>query len=175
MKVMKNIIFTMILLVSFLGLTAQEDSDKSRKEKKAEKEAQKIKKIKKLLDEETFVFNATHALPMGGGSKYLNYDYDVVVNKDTVISYLPFYGVAYHVEYGARQSAFDFMQPIEKYNMEKDKDGYLVDLEIDNGMDHLNYTFRISKLGYATLHVSSTHRQSITYHGNINELEQEKE
>lgn len=173
---MKNIVITMILLVAFLGsTTAQDNSRKSRKERKAEKEAKKIEQIKKLLEDKTFVFKATHALPLGGGSKYLNYSYDVTVKKDTVNSYLPFYGVAYRVEYGARKSGFDFIQPLEKYEMEKEKDGYVVDLEMDNGMDHLNYTFHISEVGYATLHVTSTNRQSITYYGTIEPIEEKEE
>ena len=172
---MKNIIFTLILLVGFVSVNAQDNSRKSKKERKAEEKAQKKEEIKQLLNDKTFVFNATHALPMGGGSKYLNYDYDVMVKNDTVISYLPFYGVAYHVEYGARNLGFDFMQPLEEYKTEKKDDGYVVDFEVDNGMDHLNYTFHISEMGYATLHVSSTHRQSITYYGNIDKLEEKEE
>lgn len=172
---MKNIIFTMILLVGFFTVNAQDDSRKSRKERKAEKKAQKMEEVKNALNDKNFVFSATHALPMGGGSKYLNYDYDVVVKNDTVISYLPFYGVAYHVEYGARNLGFDFTQPMEEYEMEKEDDGYVVDFEVDNGMDHLNYTFHISEMGYATLHVSSTHRQSISYYGNVDKVEEKEE
>ncbi len=88
---------------------------------------------------------------MGGGSKYLNYQYDVEVNGDTINSYLPFYGVAYHVDYGSTKSAFDFEKPVENYNFEKEKNGYRVDLEAQNGMDHVNFTFHISELGFTTL------------------------
>lgn len=169
---MKNIVFALILLFGFLSVNAQDSSKKSRKERKAEKKEQKMEEIKQLLNDETFMFTATHALPMGGGSKYLNYDYDVVVKNDTIVSYLPFYGVAYHVEYGTRDLGFDFTQPLEEYKMEKDDDGYMIDFEVDNGMDHLNYTFHVSEMGNATLHVSSTHRQSITYYGNIDGIEE---
>ena len=73
----------MILLVGFFSVNAQNDSRKSRKERKAEKKAQKMEEVKNALNDKNFVFNATHALPMGGGSKYLNYDYDVVVKNDS--------------------------------------------------------------------------------------------
>ncbi len=170
---MKNILFTMILLVAFFTASAQ-DSGKTRKERKAEKEAKQAEQVKNLLNDKAFVFNATHALPMGGGSMYLNYDYDVKVENDTVTSYLPFFGVAYHADYGQRKSPFDFTQPLDDYKMEKEKDGYLVDFELSNGIDHLNYTFHISKLGFATLHVTSTNRQSISYYGTIDEIEKEE-
>ena len=161
----------MILLVSFLSVNAQDTAKKSRKERKAEKEAKKIEKIKHLINSKTFVFDATHVMPMGGGTKYLNYDYDVKIEKDTVDSYLPFYGVAYYTDYNPTHSAFDFKKPVEEYKMEKEKDGYMIDIATRNGMDHINYTFHISELGFATLHVTSTNRQSISYYGTINEIE----
>lgn len=170
---MKNIALILVLLFSIVQLNAQVNERKTRKEKKAEREAIQKEKINNLLHNKTFVFTATHALPMSGGSRYLNYDYDVVVNKDSVNSYLPFFGVAYRVEYGARNSAFEFYLPLEEYELKKEKDGYVVDFEVDKDMDHLNYTFRVSELGNATLHVSSTNRQSITYYGEITEIQEE--
>jgi len=171
---MKNIIFISVLLFSFLAVNAQEHSEKSRKDRKAEKEAKKAEQIKTLLDDKFFVFNATHMMPMGGGSKYLNYDYDVTVKNDTVVSYLPFFGRAYHVEYGARNLGFDFTQPIEEYKKEKKDDGYLVELKVKNGMDQVNFSFHISELGYTTLNVNSTNRQAISYYGMIDKIEKDE-
>ena len=171
---MKNIIFLLIFLIPPLIVNAQEDSQKSRKEKKAEKEAKKAEKVKNLLNDKTFVFNATHMMPMGGGSMYLNYDYDVTVKNDTVVSYLPYFGRAYHVEYGARNLGFDFTQPVEEYKMEKKDDGYIVEFKVKNGMDVVNFTFHISELGYTTLNVNSTHRQAISYYGMIDEIEKKE-
>ena len=172
---MKNIFFILSFLVAFMVSTAQTDDKKSRKERKEEKKTQKMEMVKKAIDNKTYVFNATHVLPLGGGSKYLNYDYDVTINQDTVTSYLPFFGVAYRVEYGSTDLAFDFKLPIEEYRMEKEKDGYTVELEADKGMDNLNYSFHISDVGFATLHVTSTNRQSITYYGTIQEISKEEE
>jgi hypothetical protein len=171
---MKNIILISVLLISVMMVNAQDDSQKTRKERKAEKEAKKAEKIKSLLDDKAFVFNATHVLPMGGGSKYLNYDYDVTIQHDTVVSYLPFYGRAYHVEYGGRNLGFDFTQPLEEYKMEMEDDGYMVEVEVENGMDQIDLTFHISALGYTTLNVTSTNRQAISYYGMIDEIKKEE-
>lgn len=171
---MKNIIFTVILLLSVAVVNAQNDTQKTRKERKAEKEAKKAEKVKTLLESKTFVFNATHMLPMGGGSKYLNYDYHVTIKNDTVVSYLPFFGRAYHVEYGARNLGFNFTRPVEEYKMEKEEDGYLVEVEAENGMDRIYFTFHISKLGYTTLNVTSTNRQAISYYVMIEEIKKDE-
>jgi len=170
---MKQIILTTFLLFSVLTYTGAQEPQKTRKERRAEKQEQKMNEVKNLLESKEFVFNATHALPMGGGSVYLNYSYDVEVKNDTVDSYLPFYGVAYRLDYGGRDAGFNFTKPAEEYTFEKEEKGYRVEFEIDKGMDNLNYTFHISDLGYATLNVISTNRQAISYYGRIEAPEEE--
>ncbi|MFW5755947.1 MAG: DUF4251 domain-containing protein [Tangfeifania sp.] len=170
---MKRIILTAFLLFPFLTYIHAQETQKTRKERRAEKQEQRMKEVKNLLESKEFVFNATHALPMGGGSVYLNYSYDVEVKGDTVDSYLPFYGVAYRLEYGGRDAGFDFTKPAEEYTFEKEEKGYKVEFEIDKGNDNLNYTFHISNLGYATLNVISTNRQGISYYGRIEAPDEE--
>lgn len=168
---MKNVIFILVLLISFLSINAQDVTKKSRKEIRAERQVQKIKEIRSLLENKTFVFNATHTSPMSGGSIDLSYYFDVKIKGDTVFSYLPFYGVAYRVDYGSRNSPFDFVKPIEKFSSKKDENGYQITFEASNGNDHINFTFQISDLGFATLNVTSTNRQFISFYGTIDEIE----
>ena len=132
-----------------------------------------MEEVKNLLESREYMFNATHAMPMGGGSIYLNYSYDVEIKGDTVTSYLPFYGEAYRLDYGGRDAAFDFTEPVEEYTFRKEKNGYKVEFDIDKGMDRINYNFHISELGYATLHVISTNRQAISYYGRIEDVKNE--
>ena len=165
---MKKIIFiSSILFAAFFVSNAQEQEQKSRKEIRKEREAKRIEEVRELINDSTFVFNATHAMPLGGGSIHLNYSFDAEINKDTIVSYLPFYGVAYRPDYGGRNSAFDFTQPIENYKFEKDKNGYMVTFEVKNKMDHLDFTFHISELGYANLNIISTNRQAMSFYGTI--------
>lgn len=164
---MKNIIFTGIFLLAFIITATAQEEQKSRKERREEKQEQKRIEIKNLLENRTFVFEPTHAMPLGGGSIFLSYSFDAEIKGDTLMSYLPFYGVAYRVEYGARNSAFDFTQPIEEFNLEEISNGYRVNLEVKNKMDYLTYNFQISELGYATLNITSTNRQAISFYGQI--------
>lgn len=166
---MKKLLIILILLIPLVSVNAQET--KSRKEKRAEKEMQKKEEIKKLIDDRSFVFNASHALPMGGSSINLNYYFNVKIDGDSIQSYLPFYGVAYTAEYGSRNSPLDFGTSIEDYSVEKDKNGYQIQFDVKNGNDYLNYTFRISELGFASLNVTSTNRQSISFTGKIEPVE----
>lgn len=165
---MKKLVLIPFLLFAAIFISnGQEPDKKSRKEIRKEREADRMEQVKNLLEKKTFVFNATHAMPLGGGSIHLNYSFDAQINKDTIVSYLPFYGVAYHAEYGGRNSAFDFTQPIENYKLEKDNDGYMITFEAKNKMDHLDFTFYVSELGYATLNIISTNRQAMSYYGTI--------
>lgn len=170
---MKRIILITFLLFSFLIYINAQEPQKTRKERRAEKQEQRMDEVKNLLESKEFVFNATHALPMGGGSKYLNYSYDVEIKGDTISSYLPFFGVAYRLDYGGRNAAFHFTEPAEEYTMENEENGYRIEFEIDKGMDNLNFNFHISELGYATLNVISTNRQAISYYGRIDSIEEE--
>jgi hypothetical protein len=170
---MKRIILTALLFTFlFPDLFAQEPG-KSRKERREERQEKRKEEVKNLIENKTFVFTPTHAMPLGGGSIQLSYSFEAEVKGDSVFSYLPFYGVAYHVEYGSRNSPFDFELPVENYEMEKDGDGYHVTLEVKNKMDYITYSFHISDLGYSTLNVTSTNRQAISYYGSIRKPENE--
>ena len=164
---MKNIIITnLLLIVLILSAHAQQESQ-GKKNRREVKQEEKRKEITNLLKERTFVFKPTHAIPLGGGSVFLSHSFDAEIKGDTLISYLPFYGVAYRVEYGGRNGAFDFTQPIQDFKMEKDRKGYQVNLEVKNKMDFLTFNFQISELGNATLSITSTNRQAITFYGHI--------
>lgn len=168
---MRNIIVIIILIFSVITVNAQDQSKKSRKELRAEKKAQKAEEVKKLVDNKDFVFDARTAIPMQGGTVNLTTLYNVRLSNDSIFSYLPYYGVAYRVEYGSMESPVNFNAPIQEMNTEKTKDGYMVRVKVKNGMDNLDYRFNISETGMTTLAVNSTDRQLITYYGEINTKE----
>ncbi len=170
---MKRIIlFTFLIGLILPDLFAQEPA-KSRKERRTERQEKRMEEVKNLVENKTFVFIPTHAMPLGGGSIQLSYTFEAEVKGDSIFSYLPFYGVAYHVDYGSRNSAFDFSLPIEKYEMEEDGNAYRINLEVKNKMDYLTYSMHVSEMGYATLNVTSTNRQAISYYGRIEKPEKE--
>ncbi len=170
---MKRIIlFTFLIGLILPDLFAQEPA-KSRKERRTERQEKRMEEVKNLIENKTFVFIPTHAMPLGGGSIQLSYTFEAEVKGDSIFSYLPFYGVAYHVDYGSRNSAFDFSLPIEKYEMEEDGNAYRINLEVKNKMDYITYSMHVSEMGYATLNVTSTNRQAISYYGRIEKPDEE--
>lgn len=160
-------------MIPFVSINAQDSSKKSRKELKNKQQAKEREELKNILNDRNFIYSPTMVLPMNGASVQLNYSYSTKIKGDTISSYLPFYGVAYSVKYGSRNSPFDFVKPIENYTIEKDKNGYMVKFDVQNEMDHLKFTFHISENGYANLNVISTNRQSISYYGTIEKPEKE--
>ncbi len=92
---MKNIFVIILLIFSVITANAQGQNKKSKKERRAEKQAQLMKKVKKLVDGKVFVFDARTANPLTGNTINLTSLYNVRLEKDSIFSYLPYYGRAY--------------------------------------------------------------------------------
>jgi hypothetical protein len=170
---MKNLLIISILIFSVFTINAQEK--KSKKELKAEKKAQQREEIKIIVESKTFVFKANTANPMRGRTVNLTSDYDVKITRDSIFSYLPFFGVAYSASYGGTDSPMIFNHPFETIDFETTKNGYLAKVSVKNGNDRLEYSFHISVTGSTSLNVSSLNRQSISYNGNIEKIKEKKE
>ncbi len=164
---MKRIfLFTFFILFINFFLTAQEPV-KSRKELRTERQEKRVDETREIILNRSFVFFPTQANPSGGSSIHLTPSFKVEIKNDSVFSYLPFYGVAYSVDYGGRNSAFNFDLPIKSFDIKDKKNDYRVKLKIKNNSDLITYNFSISENGYATLNVTSTKRRSISFYGTI--------
>lgn len=164
-----------ILILTMCTITAASAQEMSRKERKAAEEKARIETTKTLIDAKTWQFDAHQMLPMQGKSKTLTTLYKVILKNDTVDSYLPFYGRAYHVDYGSTDSPMTFKASISDYTQKTGKKGgWNIQFSTKNKNDVLQYSFTVSENGTATLNVSSTNRQSISYYGNIVEITDEE-
>ena len=164
---MKKLVFIIFLIIPFLTLQAQDSQQKNKRESKKEKQAKRQEEIKQMLKDRDFVYHPTLANPLSGSTVQLDYSFSARIQGDTINSYMPYYGRAYHVEYASRKGPFDYILPIKNYNFKKTKNGYEVSFEVKNGMDNIKYTFNVSETGYANLTVISTNRQSISYYGTV--------
>lgn len=172
---MKRTVFLIITALMFTIVNVHGQEKKSKKQLKEEKKAQQIKDTKSMIESGTFVFKATTANPMGSSTINLTTEYDVKVTKDSLYSYLPYYGRAYIASYGGTDSPMVFDSKFESINIEETKKGYTVKVITRNESDRLEYNFHISETGSATLNVTSTNRQSISYFGNLKMDKKEKE
>lgn len=172
---MKKILIITMLVFSFVAGNAQQTKKQKRKAEKAEKEANLIAEIKTLLESKVYVFSATQALPSGMRNVNLDTSYNLKINNDTAACYLPFYGRAYSAGYGTGEGPFDFTLPIENYKFEQaKKGGYQVQFDVKNKNDNLNFSFQIGSTGSTSLVIISTNRQSISFHGDIEKIDDKK-
>lgn len=171
---MKHIIFTVFILGLSLGMRAQEQ-EMTRKERKAKIEAEQKVHIKQLISDKTWRFEADRMLPSSGSSKTLVTDYGIDFLSDKISSYLPFYGRAYKAEYGSNRSPMDFESEVDSYNIQDwKKGGWIVNFNVKNKSDFMQFTFTITPTGSATLSVTSTDREHISFQGDITDVEKKK-
>ncbi|WP_165851981.1 DUF4251 domain-containing protein [Mucilaginibacter terrenus] len=145
---------------------------------KAAKKAAKEAAVKQMIEAKDFVFTARFMYPMGGGQRYIDPYYDLRVNKDTVTSFLPYWGVAYS---GAGYNNPDdngikFTSTKFNYRTEGDKKGgwkiYFkpTDVRTVNQM-----ILTVASNGNADLSVISNNRQQIRFDGYVDEKPKPKQ
>jgi hypothetical protein len=140
---------------------------KSRKEIRSEEKKQRQTEVINCIESRVFVFKANYALPLGGSTVNLTSDYDLKIKNDSVFSFLPYFGVAHTAEYGSRTSPMDFDLPLLNYSLEKNKKGFSITFDVKNQIDFLKFSLQVSESGFASLSVTSTNRQSISYTGTV--------
>ena len=89
---MKSFIFTLLSLVLFLSINAQDDTKKNSKLCKEEKQAEQVKKVQALIENKSFVFSVRQAVPLCGDPVSVDFIYSLKLDDGLVSSYLPFYG-----------------------------------------------------------------------------------
>jgi len=164
---MKRLIRILVLLVVISGSINLAYSQNS---KKTARQAA----IKNMVDSTNFYFSADYALPQRGGSKQLTSTYDVKVTKDSIISYLPYYGQAYLApDPGTTEGGIKFTSTNFSYKVTHEKKGgweIIIkpkDHDITDWRDVQRMVLNISPDGYASLSVVSTNRDPISFQGSI--------
>lgn len=170
MKTVRLLISAMVLMLmgSVSGNIAL-----AQQHKKAEK-AQKIAAVIKMIAEQDYVFKAQSALPLTGGMRYLNTDYDLKITKNNIESYLPYFGRVYTAPISPTQGGIKFNAEDFEYTVEaRKKGGWNVrikpkDVKVDEMI------LSISESGFATLQVIPEQKQTITFNGYVEANKEEK-
>jgi hypothetical protein len=129
--------------------------------------------VKNIVEAKNFVFKAQYVSPLNGRTVALTSDYDVVVNSNQVVSYLPYFGRAYSApingEGGIKftSNSFDYSHAMKKKKWE-------VRIRPRDVTDVQDMYLTIFDNGRASLRVNNTNRQSISYDGYIVEGKSEK-
>jgi hypothetical protein len=133
-----------------------------------DKKAAKIARIKNMIDSRSYVFQAQSVQPMGGRTRQLTTDYEVEVNKESIVSYLPYFGKAYSPPVDPTKGGIEFTSKDFNYSAAAaEKDGWNILIKPKDVQDVQQLSLNVSSEGYATLHVMSTSRQPIQFSGII--------
>lgn len=162
---MKNIKHSRFLFIAVLLLIVF--SQGAMAQKNSKNDAKKMS-LKNMVDSQNFVFEAQSVTPLRGNFRMLTSPYDVVVSKDTLSSYLPFFGRAYTPQINQTQSPLDFTSTSFSYSVSLNKKGgWYVTIKPKDETDIQQYLFTIFDNGNANLSVTSTSRDAISFNGNV--------
>jgi len=163
MKTLINMLI--LLLIVSTGLSA--GAQTTRKEKKAAK----ITAIKNNIDNKKYTFIANNAIPLGGGTRQLTSEYDLRITPDSVISFLPYFGVAhFDVPYGSTDMGIKFTSTKFDYKATAKKNGgWEITIKPKDVKNLQSMTLYISSEGYGSLGVTSVNRDYISFDGFLKE------
>lgn len=159
---MKRLASLIVIIMVPLGYSFAQD--------KNDKEA----KIREMIEGRQFKFTARSVTPMSGSTINLTSTYDFVVDSMQVEAWLPFYGRAYQSDYGSTEGGIKFKEEAKLLDIQynEKKESYEIRIEVDT----IKYSYKIfihaGKSGYASMNVISNRKQSVSYYGIIEALEE---
>ncbi len=115
-RIIKSVFFFLIVCTTCLHIAHAQDEKK-------EKRATKAVFIKNLVDSQNFVFVPQSVLPLRGTTRQLTSYYDITVSKDSLVSYLPYFGRSYAAPHDPTNIGFNFTSTKFEYTKTATKKG----------------------------------------------------
>ena len=136
-------------------------------EEKAAQMAELSANVTNALNNRDYKISIDRMYPMRGSSRHVSFGYSVEVRKDTLISYLPYFGRAYNVPYGGGKG-LNFTAPIGSYQEYMRKNGLRhIEIGLSNEEDTYLYTIEVFDNGSSSVEVRARQRERIAYSGTI--------
>lgn len=124
--------------------------------------------IQKQIEQGQFTFVANSASPLRGRTRFLDASYDVKLGKDTVASYLPYFGVAEQPPLSSDEAGIRFTSTKFEYSFtQRNKGGWNVQVLFKDQSATRQFNFIVFENGNATLDVTSNFRDPISFKGDI--------
>lgn len=125
--------------------------------------------VKRIITDQEYVFRAMRAMPLRGRTIQLTSAYDVTVSKDSVSSWLPYFGRAYAPPVDPSRGGIQFVSTDFEYQVTDTKDGWDIAIRPRDAQDVQEMLLSVFDNGNATLRVTSTNRQPISFSGYVTE------
>lgn len=121
--------------------------------------------ITRIVTEQEYMFKAQTVMPSAGRTRQLNTNYDVTISKDSVASWLPYFGRAFQAPMDPTKGGIQFTSTDFDYITNQRNDGWEITIKPKDTRDVQEMGLTIFKNGSATLRVSSISRQPISFGG----------
>lgn len=167
-----SILFIAIFLCNINALMAQ-----SKKEIKKEEERMAFEAAKELIESKAFIFEATSCNTQKGRridlTTSINY---LKIEGTTVSSDLPFFGYSQLSHYES-SGGFTFVDEEVEYKIEYNdkKNKITIRFQARGETEVINFFFNVFSENSASLNATSTHRDFITYRGNLKPIQKEED
>lgn len=126
--------------------------------------------IADLIKAQNYVFVAQTASPSRGGLRQLDPGYDLVVKKDSVVAFLPYFGRSYNAPIDPTEGGIKFTSTEFEYNVkDRKKGGWDIQIKPKDNKDVRILQLSVFDNGSASLIVTSNSRQNISFNGRIEE------
>ncbi len=123
--------------------------------------------VESLLRAPSFTFIPQYVNPIGGRRRDLDAGYELTVLKDSLISYLPYFGRGYIAPLSPSDVDYDFTSTKFSYDIASSKKGWNISIKPTDQKYLRELYLRVFDNGSASLTATSLDRSIITYDGYI--------
>lgn len=165
-----------ILLISFAFLVSTQSVLAQDKKSKQEKKDMAFKEMQAMIEEGQFIFVPNRAFPQGHQSIDLTTNYGFLKFKgDKAESDMPFFGRGFQGHYG-NDGGIKFKGEMtnKKIELNEKKRTISFSFEVKDD-DYFRVNMEIGYNGSTSVNVNSNKRSHISYQGNVEKLEEEKQ
>ena len=135
----------------------------------AQNNTEKEETVSRIVAEQNFIFKAQTVMPTSGRTRQLTSEYDLRVSKDSVSSWLPYFGRAYRAPMDPSKGGIQFTSTDFDYSTSQRNDGWEITIKPKDTRDVQELFLTVFKNGSANLRVSSISRQPISFGGTVAE------
>lgn len=134
---------------------------------KAEREAQVTRQVQEGLDTRHYKIAVDWMKPLGGMPRHVSSNYELEVNGDEIVSYLPYIGEAYRLPLGGGKG-LNFTGKIEKYSINYPTSNRShIEFNVTNDEDSYHFRIDVFNNGKSIIDIIARDRDAISFDGEM--------